>query len=355
MDFKQRLLICVITFVVLVVASAYGYGEIPPVEPFFDGQLIFDKMPGRPQCHASTITQLPDGDILAAWFAGEYEKAKDVAILSSRLPDGASSWSTPVVLNDAPGLSEGNPVLFSAPDGITWFFYLVMYGDMWDHCKVHYRTSADSAKTWSEEKTLIKRKGFALRNLPIILDNGTFILPAANEMLYTPLFMLTRNNFKSMKKTGTNLRDEGGLDQPTIVQLSDGSVLAYFRSTQPKSTIMKSVSRDGGLSWSDPEPTEFPNPESGIAMTKLSNGNLVLVYNDSKTRRSPLTVAMSEDDGTTWPWKRNIETEPFEFSYPCVIQTRDNLIHVTYTWKRTNIKHAAFNEEWIVEEHKPED
>lgn len=346
----RKLLPAVLCALLLAFVRVAG-NESTQSKPFFDAQLIFDETPGRPQCHASTMTELPDGDILAAWFAGAYEKAKDVAILSASLKKGSDKWTTPKILNDAPGLSEGNPVLYTGPDGRIWFFYLVMYGDTWDNCKVHYRVSGDAGKTWGEEMTLIGKKGFAIRNRPITLRDGTLLLPAANEMLYTPLFILSKNDFKTIKKTGTNLRDEGGLDQPTVVQLSDDSVLAFFRSTQAKAIIMKSVSRDGGLTWSNPEPTEFPNPESGISLVRLSNGNLVLIYNNSKTSRSPLTAAMSADDGKTWPWKRDIETEPFEFSYPCVIQSSNGLIHVSYTYKRTNIKHAVFNEEWIKQGH----
>ena len=319
-------------------------------EPVFESQLIYAQIPDRPQCHASTMTQTADGDLLAAWFAGTAEKHKDVAILSARLAPGATEWTEPGILNDAPDLSEGNPVLYTDPVGTVWFFYLVMYGDTWNDCKVHYRTSDDNGRTWGEEQTLISTKGYALRNRPVLLRNGTLLLPAANEMLYTPLFILTRNNFRTMKKTGTNLRDEGGLDQPTVVQLSDDSLLAYFRSTQVKGIIMQAASEDGGLTWSGPETTEFPNPEAGIAMERLSDGNLVLVYNDSAKSRSPLTVAMSADDGATWPWKRDLEVEPFEFSYPCVMQAADGLIHVTYTYKRTHIKHAAFNETWIMQD-----
>ncbi len=33
-----------------------------------------------PSCHASTLAELPSGDLLAAWYAGSYEKASDIAV-----------------------------------------------------------------------------------------------------------------------------------------------------------------------------------------------------------------------------------------------------------------------------------
>ena len=48
-------------------------------------------------------------------------------------------------------------------------------------------------------------------------------------------------------------------------------------------------------------------------------------------------------DGKTWKGALVLETEPAEFSYPAVIQTRDGLVHLTYTWKRTRVKHVALD------------
>ena len=50
----------------------------------YSAAKIFEQIPNFPSCHASTIAELPNGDLLAAWYAGSREGAKDVAIFASR-------------------------------------------------------------------------------------------------------------------------------------------------------------------------------------------------------------------------------------------------------------------------------
>ena len=66
----------------------------------------------------------------------------------------------------------------------------------------------------------------------------------------------------------------------------------------------------------------------------------MLVYNHSRTGRTPLNVALSED-GRHWAALAVLEDDPGEYSYPAVIQTSDGLVHVTYTWRRQRVKHVV--------------
>ena len=52
--------------------------------------FIFEKAPFA-ECHASTVVEHEPGKLLAAWFAGDREGAKNVQIWSSRF-DGGYCW-----------------------------------------------------------------------------------------------------------------------------------------------------------------------------------------------------------------------------------------------------------------------
>ncbi len=81
-------------------------------------------------------------------------------------------------------------------------------------------------------------------------------------------------------------------------------------------------------------------------MVKLKSGKLVLAFNNTSIARSPLNIAISDDEGENWLIK-TVENRPGEYSYPAVIQTSDGLIHLVYTNRRVNIKHITFSEDWF--------
>jgi predicted neuraminidase len=76
-------------------------------------------------------------------------------------------------------------------------------------------------------------------------------------------------------------------------------------------------------------------------VVKLENKKLVLIFNpDDKNwgARSPLSLAVSNDDGESWDPVIEIQqgNEDDEFSYPSVISFGDT-VAVTYTWQRERI------------------
>jgi predicted neuraminidase len=86
----------------------------------------------------------------------------------------------------------------------------------------------------------------------------------------------------------------------------------------------------------------LPNPNSGTDAVTLRDGRQLLVYNHTTQGRSPLNVSLTRD-GKNWEAALILENEPGEYSYPAVIQTSDNMVHITYTWRRQRIKHAVID------------
>jgi predicted neuraminidase len=88
--------------------------------------------------------------------------------------------------------------------------------------------------------------------------------------------------------------------------------------------------------------TTLPNPNAGIDAVRLTDGRFLLAYNPTTRGRDTLALAVSRD-GTSWHGALVLEDGPGEYSYPALIQTRDGLVHVTYTWRLERIKHVVID------------
>lgn len=148
----------------------------------------------------------------------------------------------------------------------------------------------------------------------------------------------------------------GGNIQPSVVRRNDGTLVAMMRENGLQRRIRISESSDNGLTWSPVENMDLPNPGSGLEVIRLASGRWALIYNDTEQGRHSLAVSLSDDEGKTWHWTRHLERlQPGtgSASYPSITQARDGVIHVTYSYndgRGDSIKHAAFNEAWVMQE-----
>ena len=308
--------------------------------------------------HPASITQLANGDLYIAYYGGAGEYDAETAVYGSRRLASPNKWRAPVVIADTPFRGDGNPVVWQAPDGIVWLFYVNLYGDTWSSARVKAKISTDGATTWSDSFMLTMEEGTMARGKPIVLVGGDYLLPMYYETgedrestgADTASFFLRYNpKTKIWTETG-RIRSPNGNLQPQVVQLNENDLLCYMRrgggfGPSTAGYILRAESHDGGRHWSDAEDTQFPNPNSAVDVLKLKNGHLMLVYNDHMYRRTPLTVAVSTDQGKTYPHRRNIGGGDNTFAYPYMIQTRDGKIQVLYTTNnRSTIMLAVFEE-----------
>ncbi len=110
--------------------------------------------------------------------------------------------------------------------------------------------------------------------------------------------------------------------------------------------MVRTESQDGGRTWSPGVDSPFPNPNAAVDFIRLQSGHHLLVYNDSFSERTPLTVALSLDGARSFPHKWNLLDRPDgDYGYPTVIQTRDGKIQVVFTDARKKVMRAVFSEE----------
>jgi len=321
----------------------------------FSSELVFERIPETAAHHCSTIAEAANGDLVCVWYGGSYESADDQVLFLSRRPKGDRRWTTPEVVVRNPGQPPGNAVVFRDGKGRLWIVWgrmesrrPIRRGSGWGQCRLMYRVSEDQGATWTEDREMADSFGWLPRNVPIILRSGELFLPLSGKVDGTPasFFLRTKDHGATWERSGVI---PGG-SQPAIIERQDGTLFAMMRE-EPK--ILQSESRDGGATWTSPLKSVLRNPDAGIAMRELQNGRVIIVFNDSSTSRTPLSVALSLDEGKTWEKPLALESNPGEYSYPSAIQTEDGMIHVTYTFRRYAIKHVEFNEAWLTHFERP--
>lgn len=349
--------------------------------------------------HASTVLPLGNGHVLVAWFGGSRESHPDVGIwLAERDENG---FSEPRLIVQS-GTAHWNPVLFRCADGRIVLYYKV--GVTIPGWRTFFVESADMGKTWSAPEKLVKGDVSGgrgpVRNKPIRLESGRILAPASTERGAWRCFIdisdddgqtWTKSNaieiealreherklfawygeyaknidvefdpaadpdgwYRLMEERGIRpasgtvpeeFRHGRGLIQPTLWQDADGGVHALMRCSE--GFIYRSDSRDDGETWCAPYPIALPNNNSGIDLTRMPDGTLLLAYNPVSgnfVARSPISVAASRDNGATWEKLCDLQNEPGEFSYPAVVSA-GNDVFITYTYNRRNVAYWEF--EW---------
>lgn len=294
-----------------------------------------------PQCHASTIVETQYG-LLAAWFGGTSEGHSNVAIYAARRTE--QGWSDPRQVADGWVERDGrrypcwNPVLFQPRGQPLLLFYKVgpKPSSWWGMLK----TSTDHGRTWSEAVRLPPGQMGPVRAKPIELPDGTLLCPSSSEEAGWQVHLETsRPPYRTWTRSSAlNLSTEWGAIQPTLLNHGRGEIQLLCRSRQR--SILEAWSSDEGRTWSRLTRTQLPNPNAGIDAIRLDDRRFLLIYNHARQGRNQLNLALT-NDGRRWLAAHVLENEPGEYSYPAAILDRQGLVHLTYTWKRTRIRHVV--------------
>jgi len=368
--------------------------------PHFETRDIFPLV--GEHTHSSSVVETPEGNLLACWFQGSGERtADDVVINGARLTRGETAWSAPFLMADTPDFPDCNPVLWINKKEELRLIWFPVLANRWECGYLKYRIATDYEGpgaphwTWQDNihlkpgedfgpimarkfdemgfgegmwaeyarpyredlenaaKDANKRQtGWMPRVHPTTLKSGRVILPLYSDGFNISLMAISDDDGATWRASEPLVGE--GPTQPSLIEKKDGTIAAYIRDTgrEPWRT-QYSESKDGGESWSPSVDLEIPNPDASLQVIPLATGEWLLVCNDLPDSRAQLTAYLSDDEGATWKWIRKIEPadeEGRKFSYPSVIQSRDGLIHMTYTRntdRGNTIRHTTVNLDWL--------
>lgn len=379
--------------------------------PFLESELIFPLE--NLHNHGSCIVEAPNGDMLVCWFRGSGERqADDVAIYGARKVKATGKWTDMYVMADTPEFPDTNCCMIVDPQKRLWLLWPTIQANTWESALMKYKVSSDymspdgppnwdymevlhikqgdefpqqvRAKTeayaasmnlpineglvkrWVErnyaqaDDKLTRRLGWFTRAHPLILPDGRMLVGLYSDGFSFSLVAITDDWGKSWKFSEPIVG--GGNIQPSFATRKDGTIVAYMRDNGPPPKMVHvSESTDRGMTWSTV--TDHPtlnNPGAGLEVMTMSDGSWVVIYNDLAEGRHSLAVALSEDEGKTWPWLRHLELVgkgQGAFHYPSIIEGGDGTLHASYSYfvdqpfdnqpKGKSIKYAAFNKAWI--------
>lgn len=369
---------------------------LPSLTP--DGQVYFDEdmrlteamlppVPGT-TAHGPGLLMTPAGTLLCCWFAGTFEGDTDVNIVVSRLESGSDRWTEPQMISTDNDFSNQNPSLFLAPGGEVWAMYTSQRGreegkdNMQYTSVVKKQVSHDDGLTWGEPEVVLPEEGTFARQAIQVLSNGRWIYglwlctdSAAGLAGDPSAFAISDDEGASWRRV--DMPGSAGRVHPTVVELEDGHLVAFMRSREAD-FVYRSESHDYGDTWSEPVPTPLPNNNSGIGAIKLASGRVAVIYNHNSAPstfgktgawpalRNPVSIALSEDGGHTFPLIRHVERgEGYvgdenkfnnrQYEYPTIIQTTDGAIHAAWAYQtRRGVKWITLSEADIAGEVRGE-
>jgi formylglycine-generating enzyme len=366
-------------------------------QPFFQGPLEYVKIPPDSDGpmfsrhnHQPAISAAPNGDLLAVWYSCRTEAGRELMVVASRLRRGSSEWEPAAPFWDAPDRNDhGNAIWWDGQETLYHWNGLGTDGT-WGKLALILRTSSDNGATWSKARLINPEHG--LRNQVIA---GAFRAQSGNLILACDA--ITGGNGGTaihISEDGGETWTDPGAGKPApefaagrtghwiagihagVVELNDGKLMALGRGDSIGGRMPKSISSDGGKTWSYSS-SGLPPLGSGQrpVLLRLKEGPLFLAsfakemkVKDSAGKGlevSGLFGALSFDEGETWPVRRLItdggeprevdgggNTRKFIMSpvsaeprgYMAGTQTPDGVIQLI-----SSKQHYAFNSAWLRE------
>jgi predicted neuraminidase len=233
-------------------------------------------------------------------------------------------------------LSYGNPVLF-AEDGVLRMFFCAAPGT-WSAGNIRETRSTDNGETWNTPTTISALLGGNVRNPPLRRSDGSLLLPAYDDLLQRSLFFVQRDGAAWTLDSILETPFPARLIQPAIAIVDSSRWILAGRNGARGGTWF-GVSADEGRTWRVAIQDDIPNPGAAVALLKVGDDRYALIYNNSRSDRTNLSIAFASNGGVSWAPPQVIIEGDGEYAYPAATLDRAGVIHVVFSQDRRTIEH----------------
>ncbi len=343
------------------------YGLLTREIEIMQTQTIFEVNETFTWLREPLLGRLPDGSLCCAFFTGGgWDGDRRNVVAAIRSDDDGATWSPPEILRQLPGRSAWAPsmIVYGGQAHIFWF----SSRDGHRYRKVNnlLSTGADG-RTFTEDREILDgwngprgvdvRHGAVLRDGRVLLpiawlepigefDPDTWVDPGtrtrygnfgwggiAQNNRYCVGIMEANADFTEFTRHGRVFKPMPEWEIPgvpffenAIADLDNGWLAMLIRADLTN-RLWRTDSRDGGATWSEPEPTDIPNPGSKPRLLNLPDQRIVLFHNPNEKDyddvqahghkyRTPLEMWISDDGMKTWARKETLVAAPFLAQYP---------------------------------------
>jgi sialidase-1 len=265
-----------------------------------------------------------DGRVTLAWteFYGDANGDWGAARIAARTSrDRGQSWGPRFTLQENIGqMNVMEPDLLRLASGKVLFLFCRKNSPA--DCRPMVRLSTDDGRSFSppremaitpapsytgfnHDRAIQLRTGRIL--MPVFYTSDYRVDPHIKSRVY---YSDDEGQTWTPSKTILDLpHSKAGAQEPGVVELKDGRVLLWLRTDLGRMYVAHSA--DGGETFSAPQPTEVVSPLSPQSIKRHPvTGDLVLIWNASPSRRTPLAAAVSKDEGRTWSGARVLDATP---------------------------------------------
>jgi len=292
--------------------------------------------------HQPALTELPNGDLLAAWYTTETEEGRELRYAASRFDSQRRQWEPASVFWLIPDRNPHGCDLFWDPENnvIYHFFGVAAAENKGLTIAVAVRQSFDGGSTWAPPRLIspdFSHRGQVISStiktsdgrILVFCDDlkyhGTAVYVSGDGINWTcPAAEQEEPQEERQFAEGKTGPLIAGI-HASVVELDDGTLLAAGRGRDINGSMPFSLSADGGRTWTY-RASELPPVSGGQrhAMIRLQEGPILLIgftdrrdlpreemkgvsgfdANGRLTQITGLYAALSFDQGKTWPIKR---------------------------------------------------